>query len=89
MPPAYLQARNPNVPRPDYADGCTGKVRFDSPASPPPWRRSAKASARPPPEIAAPGKATDARPVVGGTWGLATGCRAGPPTPGNALGQDC
>jgi hypothetical protein len=32
MPPAYLQARNPNVPRPDYADGCTGKVRFDSPA---------------------------------------------------------
>ncbi len=32
MPPAYLQAQNPNVSRPDYRDGCTGKVRFDRPA---------------------------------------------------------
>jgi hypothetical protein len=32
MPPAYAKAPNPNVERPEYADGCTGKVRFDSPS---------------------------------------------------------
>jgi hypothetical protein len=30
MPPAYAKAPNPNVERPQYADGCTGKVRFTS-----------------------------------------------------------
>lgn len=32
MPPAHAKAPNITASAPPYADGCTGKVRFDSPA---------------------------------------------------------
>lgn len=32
MPPAYAKAPAPPIDTPPYADGCTGKVRFDSPS---------------------------------------------------------
>lgn len=32
MPPAHAKAPAPVIDHPPYADGCTGKVRFDSPA---------------------------------------------------------